>query len=86
MLDHAQKNQWEQVKELETLRQTALKQCFDTPVPLSDVETVRTNIKQLMTADQEIVKLGDSKRAQLAAEIQGQKRSRVACQSYRQCG
>ncbi len=86
MLDHAEKDEWEQVSKLESLRQSAIKQCFDTPVPLAETTTVRTHIKQLMAVDQQIIKLGDNKRGQLAGEIQGQRRSRQVCQTYKQCG
>lgn len=86
MLDHAQKDQWGEVTEIEAQRQEIIKKCFDAPVPLSEVTAVRANIQNMMEADQKIVTLGENRRSRLAAEIQGHKHSRKACQSYQRCG
>jgi len=86
MLDHAQQDQWPQVTEIELQRQILIKACLDNPIPLSVSVTVSDNIKQVMQADHEISRLCEIKRGLVAADINGHRASRKACQNYQQCG
>ncbi|MBL1433836.1 MAG: hypothetical protein COC09_03430 [Gammaproteobacteria bacterium] len=86
MLDHARQEHWPDVTVIESQRQVLIKQCFDSSTALSALATVRDNIMQVMRVDKEISQLCEKKRASIAIDLNGQRHSRKACQSYQQCG
>lgn len=86
MLNYARVDEWGKVTNVEEERRALLKQCFDSNIPLSALATVRNNIKKIMSIDTEISDLCTKKRDTVAANIDNQRHSRKACQSYQQCG
>ena len=82
MLEHAQNIAWDDVAEIESERHEMLKTFFLEPIPSRDARRVSSGIQEIMTLDNEIMKLATANKEALAEKLKTLEQGKKAVKAY----
>lgn len=85
MLSKAQAGEWELVAGLETRRKTLVGDCFRQPASGQDAPEVAVAIREILSINQQVTRLGVQCRDRLGCELQAGRAGRSAAAAYRDC-
>ncbi|MCK5604176.1 flagellar protein FliT [Candidatus Pacearchaeota archaeon] len=82
MLIVAKQHEWEALTEMSVDRQKMLESFFEKPIAEHVIENIQTGLKQIMSIDQDIVKLADASRDEATHQLSQLSTSRHAVNEY----
>ncbi|MFQ5643906.1 MAG: flagellar protein FliT [Thiogranum sp.] len=85
MLSKAQAGEWELVAGLEARRKALVAGCFEQPTSGQDAPEVAVAIREILSLNQQLTRLGEQCREQLGCDIHASKVGRNASEAYLGC-